>query len=218
MRVYVHTGTGAYRADAVVAWTFHLPHWGMAGQGRDEHAALSALEVAAGEPMDSFTVVERVHGDERFFVRDREPASPEEFAFTRRLLDDARAETIRLVAAAGDAELDWSDPARRLPSWARWHTARQLAWHIADTESRYYLPSLGVAAKPRAAGLLDELRQSHTHVQAALVALEPDLVAVNGEQEWSTVKLLRRLAWHEPGELIVLRRLLTRARWALQTQ
>lgn len=83
------------------------------------------------------------------FVRDREPATADEFAMTQRPLDAARDETIRLMSTASAAELDWRDPARRLPDWARWHTARQLAWHIADVESRYYLTGLGLPA-PRA--------------------------------------------------------------------
>ncbi|MDQ2847555.1 MAG: hypothetical protein M3Y77_14675 [Actinomycetota bacterium] len=35
------------------------------------------------------------------------------------------------------------------------------------------------------------------------------LVVREAGQVWSSVKLLRRLAWHERGELVVLRRLLS---------
>src|SRR5690606_13613212 len=133
-----------YREGAAVAWTFEPAYWGLVGQGPDEAAALAALEVATGHPAEEFTVVERVHGDEQAFARDHEPATDRELAATLCLLQAAREETIRLVSTASEAELDWEDPARRLPAWARWRTARQLAWHIADTESRYYLTGLGV--------------------------------------------------------------------------
>jgi hypothetical protein len=103
-----------------------------------------------------------------------------------------------------------------LPEWARWRTARQLAWHIADTESRYYLTGLGVPARARAADLTSELRESHSHVRAALRTLPPDRTIQHNGAEWTTVKVLRRLAWHEIGELVVLRRLLAMARFALQ--
>lgn len=73
MRVYVETGAGAYRDDAAVAWTFDLPHWGLAGQGHDETSALAALEVATGEPVDTFTVAERIHGNELAFDQAEHP-------------------------------------------------------------------------------------------------------------------------------------------------
>lgn len=216
MRVYIETGGGAYRDDAAVAWTFDLPHWGLAGQGHDEASALAALEVATGEPMDTFTIAERIHGNELAFDRDRAPARPDELALTRCLLAAARTETIRLVASATAAELDWDDPGRRLPAWAHWRTARQLAWHVADVESRYYLAALGVPPPPRADDLLAELRGSAANVQATLGELAPDRSGGPIRGEWTTVKVLRRLAWHEPGELVVLRRLLARARCALR--
>jgi len=215
VRVYVETGVGAYREGATVAWTFDLPYWGVAGQGPDEAAALAALEVATGHPASEFEVVERVHGDEQAFDRDRQPATERELAATLCLLEAAREETIRLVSRASDAELDWEDPARRLPAWARWRTARQLAWHLADTESRYYLTGLGVPPSPRRDDLVAELRASHVHVRAVLETLPPDRVHHRDGEVWTTVKLLRRLAWHEPGELVVLRRLLARARCGL---
>lgn len=216
MQVYIETGAGAYRDGAALAWTFDLRFWGLAGQGYDDRSALAALEVATGEPVDTFTVAERIHGDERIFERDRRPATPAEFAITGCLLAAARAETIRLVSSASEAELDWDDPDRRLPAWARWRTPRQLAWHIADVESRYYLAALGVPPPPRAGDLPTELATSHAHVLAALGRLPPDRTgAPGGRTEWTTGKVLRRLAWHEPGELVVLHRLLARARCAL---
>lgn len=212
----METGAGLFRHGATGAWTFDLPHWGLVGLGADEASALVALEVVTGHPVATYTVAERIHGNERAFARDREPATPGELATTRCLLEAARDETIQLVATASQAELDWDDPARRLPSWAWWRTPRQLAWHIAETESRYYLTGLGLPARPPAADLLTELRESYAHVQATLSEIPLDRTNRRGEQEWTTVKVLRRLAWHEAGELVVLRRLLARARCALR--
>lgn len=214
MRVYVETGAGLHREGAAAAWSFDPPYWGLAGLGTDEASALAALEVTTGHRVEELTVAERVHGDERAFARDREPATRQEQALTRCLLGAAREETIRLVCGATPAELDWDDPGRRLPTWAGWRTARQLAWHLADTESRYYLTGLGLPPRARSGDLLTELRDSHAHVRAALAALPADMVHQRGGQVWTTVKVLRRLAWHEPGELVVLRRLLARARCA----
>lgn len=216
MLVYVETGAGLYRHGAAGAWTFDLPLWGLVGMGADETSALVALEVATGSAMDTFTVAERIHGNELAFDRDREPATADEFATTRSLLAVAREETIRLVSSASEAELDWDDPARRLPRWATWRTPRQLAWHIAETESRYYLTGLGLPARPPAADLLTELRESHEHVLATLSELPPDRVNHRNGKEWTTLKVLRRLAWHETGELVALRRLLARARLTLR--
>lgn len=217
MRVYVETGAGLHRHGATGAWTFDLPYWGLVGLGNDETSALVALEVATGHPVDTLIVAERVNGNERAFARDHEPATADEFAMTQCLLDNARDETTRLVSAASAAELDWHDPARRLPDWAPWHTAHQLAWHIADVESRYYLTGLGLPARPRATDIVTELRESYAHVRATLRNLPADLVNHHNGTEWTTVKVLRRLAWHETGELVVIHRLLARARFALQT-
>lgn len=213
MQVYVESGAGMFRADATAAWSFDLPYWGIAGQGSDEASALSAMEVATG--VAGLTVAERIHGDEQAFALDRRPATPGEYAMTRCLLDAAREETLRLVTSASPAELDWDDPARRLPDWASWRTPRQLAWHIADTESRYYLAGLDLPTRPRAGDLVTELRESHVHVRHVLDEVQPDRSHHGDGEEWTTVKLLRRLAWHEAGELVVLRRLLVRARCAL---
>lgn len=99
-----------------------------------------------------------------------------------------------------------------LPPWATWRTLRQMAWHLADTESRYYLPALGLPSRPREGELLRELRRSATHVQTAVTDVAPDLVRRSGGEVWTTTKLLRRLAWHERGELVVMQRLAERAR------
>jgi hypothetical protein len=99
-----------------------------------------------------------------------------------------------------------------LPPWASWRTLRQMAWHVADTESRYYLPRLGLAGRPREADLLGELQRSAEHVRAAVSSVAPTRLRRSGGEVWTTTKLLRRLAWHERGELVVMRQLAERVR------
>jgi hypothetical protein len=113
----------------------------------------------------------------------------DERAFQRDRLPATAAETGRTIAILG-----------------------QMAWHLADTESRYYLPSLGERPLPRGGELLAELDASHRHVLARIATLPPDRIVRDRGEEWTTVKLLRRLAWHERSELRVMRRLLSRAR------
>jgi hypothetical protein len=203
----------AFHIDrATVAWCFDLDLWGRCGLGEDEPSALAALAREIGVAASGFWVAERIVGDERAFQRDRRPATAAETARTIAILRSMRPPTLRLVASATAAELDWRDPERRLPSWARWHSLGQMAWHLADTESRYYLPSLGEPPLPRGGELLEELDASHRHVLARIATLPPDRIVRDRGEEWTTVKLLRRLAWHERSELRVMRRLLSRAR------
>jgi hypothetical protein len=127
---------------------------------------------------------------------------------TLAILDDARQKTIALLHSCTAAELDFAEPTRSLPSFADWHTLRQMGWHIADTESRYYLPSLGLPSKPRAPDLIDELEESARHARTQLRDMSADLVAIEDDEVWTTVKLLRRLAWHERSELATIREML----------
>jgi hypothetical protein len=197
------------RDDGVAAWTFDLSHWGACGQGATESDAVANLLAFTGE--SSAVVVEWIDGDEGAFERDFVTVRQDELAETLRILSDARTETIELVEQASDAELDRIDPDRTLPNWADWTSARRLAWHIADTESRYYLPRMGLPAKPRGPDLVTELRSSAIHVRSTLTELDSIAVASTEGEVWTSVKLLRRLAWHERVELVPLRRLLARS-------
>ena len=49
-------------------------------------------------------------------------------------------------------------------------------------------------------------------MQAAVSSVAPALLRRSDGEVWTTIKLLRRLAWHERGELVVMRRLAERAR------
>jgi hypothetical protein len=192
---YVEVGVAMATDSGVAAWSYEPELWGRCGQGPDEPSALAAL---TGGPV---LVAERVVGDERAFTPDLLPATPRQRTATLEILARARAETIALVAGAPDAVLDRDDPRRVLPSFASWRTLRQMAWHLADTESRYYLPSLGLPGRARLPDLLDELAASAEHVRRAVAAAPPDLIRCEAGAVWTTTKLLRRLAWHEPAEL-----------------
>ncbi len=212
---YLEVGVGAHVDNAVVAWAFDLDLWGTCGQGLQETAALQALAHAAAHARGSaqyVVVVERIHGDEQAFGRDHQPATASERAQTLAILSAARQQTLTLISACPDPVLDWDDPQRVLPPWASWRTLRQLAWHVADTESRYYLPRLGLPSRPREVDLLQDLQRSAAHVQAAVSSVAPALLRRSDGEVWTTIKLLRRLAWHERGELVVMRRLAERAR------
>ncbi|MDR7385381.1 DinB family protein [Promicromonospora iranensis] len=221
MKAYVDQRAGMAADGWSAAWTFDLEHWGTCGQGPDDAAALADLgtrcglgATAAGD--GALQVVERVDrpasGDETVFARDRVPASEAERAVTLEILERARARTLELVRGAPPSVLAYRDPDRTLPPYAWWHTVGQVALHIADIESRYYLPLLGLPARERAGDLVTELEQSGAHVRRVVSQMALDLAATSDRRgSWTSVKALRRLAWHERGELEVLVRLVEQA-------
>jgi hypothetical protein len=221
MRAYVDQRAGMAADGWSAAWTFDLEHWGTCGQGPDAAAALADLGIrcglgAAAAATGALQVAERVDrpasGDETVFDRDRVPASDAERVVTLEILERARARTLELVRGAPPSVLAYRDPNRTLPPYAWWHTVGQVALHIADTESRYYLPLLGLPARERAGDLVTELEQSGAHVRRVVSQMAPDLTATSDRHgSWTSVKVLRRLAWHERGELEVLARLVEQA-------
>lgn len=108
-------------------------------------------------------------------------------------------------------QLDGDDPNREMPRFARCRTIRMTLQHIADTESRYYLPSCGLSSRAPDPDLMTELLASEAHVRTVLKVLPLDLVRETDGGVWTATKLLRRLAWHERGELDAIDELL--ARW-----
>ncbi len=216
--VYLEAHVGGHTDDATQAWLFELDYWGRCGQGEDEASAVEALCRPIGLSTADVEVVDRISGDEQAFARDHVPATAAELTATTAILVAVRAETTDLIAQATADELDWDDPERILPRWASWRTLRQMGWHIADTESRYYLSALGMPAPPRETDLLGELRQSADHVLRTLEFLPPALSVDEQGEQWTTTKVLRRLAWHERAELGVMRDLLSKARTALNPE
>jgi len=221
MKAYVDQHAGMAEDGWSAAWTFDLDRWGTCGQGPDDDAALADLAARCGLGADApgagtLQVAERVDrpktGDETVFERDRVPASEAERAATLAILDRMRARTLSLVRDAPAGVLSYRDPDRVLPPYAWWQTVGQLALHIADTESRYYLPLLGLPTRERANDLVTELEESGTHVRRVVSRMAPDLASASDQHgSWTSVKVLRRLAWHERGELEVLERLVEAA-------
>lgn len=222
--MYVDQGAGMAADGWSAAWTFDLDRWGTCGQGPDDDAALADLAARCGlgaEAHDAgvLQVAERAGrartGGETVFARDRVPASEAEREATLAILDRMRTRTLELVRGAPTSVLAYRDPDRVLPVHAWWHTVGQLALHIADTESRCYLPLLGLPARERASDLVTELEESGAHVRRVVAQMAPDLASSSDRHgSWTTVKVLRRLAWHERGELDVLARLVEQARVA----
>lgn len=209
VRAFVESGVSMAYDVGSAAWVFDEDVWGTCGQGTDEGAALRDLSRLLG-PGTRFQVVERIRGDEQAFDRDRVPCLDSELDRTLAILDRARAQTVELLRSVPPAELDSDRLQRSLPSFAGWRTLRQMAWHIVDTESRYYLPAAGLAAKPPHNDLFTELAESAAHVREQLRAMPADLHVEQHGEVWTAVKLLRRLAWHERGELAVMRTMVER--------
>ena len=180
----------AFDAGAAV-WCFDDDLWGRCVQGPTENAATDAFTQAPG-PVH---VVERISDDELAFERDLVPASQRQVELTLRILAEQRKRAISLATRLPDVAFDRDDPTRLMPRWAQWRTIRDTLWHIPDTESRYYLPSLGVPAADRAATLIDELHASAERVRRTLPSLSRGRVVV-GAETWTAANL-RRLAWHE---------------------
>lgn len=227
--------------DRCDVYAYDLPSWGLWAEASTEEAALAAI---AGGPAwaafarflerhgerprapsaDDLHIVERrrVSVDEEAFERDASPTTDAELDRTLETLDWARSDLLAMISEVTDAELDWEDPDRVLPNWAWWRTPRQMALHIALTESHYYLRNLGfpaprlpitIADVPTTTDLDECLRRSRNHVRGVLSQLPRDLsFQYENGQVWTTTKAVWRLAWHERSENDVIRDLLKKAR------
>lgn len=193
-------------SNGAAVWSFDLDLWGVCEQGPSEDLAMAAWTTHHGPA----TAAERSAGDEQAFQRDFVPASDAELDRTIAILTEQRERTIGMLDELPPRVLDFDDPDRDLPDWARWRTIRQTLWHICDTESRYYLPQTGLQAKDRVERLPDELRASQRHVLSVLTSMPRSAQHRPGNEVWTATKLLRRLAWHERGELAAVDSLLTR--------
>ncbi|WP_120006113.1 hypothetical protein [Nesterenkonia muleiensis] len=202
VNVYVESGVAMAYDFGTAAWVFDVKFWGLCGQGLTETEALAGLRAAL--PAEAaLNVVERIQGDESAFDRDKTPAAEAEVEHTLEILAEVRTELLVILLEITETDLDRS--ITQDAGFAAWSTVRERAWHIADTESRYYLPSLGLPSKPRAQDLVTELRDSAEHVRKTLRAMPRNLSRNNDGEAWTSTKLLRRLAWHEPGELAAIR-------------
>lgn len=202
--IYVeHSVQMAYTCGAAV-WAFDADLWGVCVQAPTVEQAVERWEDAHGPS----TVVETLHGDEQAFDRDLRPASDAELERTLTILEEQRGRALEQADGLSAEALDADDPDRELPGWACWRTIRDMLWHICDTESRYYLPMTGLPARERHADLRTELAASQRHVRFVLHGMPREQVNRERGEVWTATKLLRRLAWHERGELVAIDALL----------
>lgn len=206
MDVYVDTGPGMTAVGEVAAWSFDLEHWGECGQGITEETAVANLARRTGNAQQR--IVDRISLAMRdeVFEADLRPATDAQVSVTADILRRERRRTMELVARASVDQLEAADEGVAQPVWMRWRTASAIAWHIADTESRHYLRLVGGGERAPVPDLLGELEESGHWIQAQLLSIRRDAVERQGTALWTTVKVLRRLAWHERVESVFLRR------------
>lgn len=211
MDVFVDAGPAMSALGEVAVWSFDLDHWGECGQGVDEAAALANLARRTGNIQQR--IVDRITTArlEQVFTADLLPATDEQIAATSEALRHERALTTALISRASAQQLDAVDDDVAQPSWMRWRTAAAVAWHIADTESRHYMRLLGAGERAAVPDLLVELEQSGAWIQDRLRTIPRSAVMQHRTETWTTVKVLRRLAWHERVESVFLRRRLQAA-------
>ncbi len=205
-KIYIESAVGMAWDAGAAAWSFDRDLWGTCYQAPTEHEAKLAFEQSAGPT----SVVELIEGDEMAFRRDHVPATDQELTQTLRVLAAQRRRSLQVLATLPSEVLDRDDPHRIMPTWARWRTIRETLWHIADTESRYYLPACGLPGRDQHHDLREELRESAGHVRDVLMNMPRDLVHQESGEVWTSTKLLRRFAWHEKGELDAVDQLLGR--------
>jgi len=201
------------------AWLPDLP--GFATHADTEAAVLNRLPTKAEEHIrwlrahdlpeaqatrpESFSVAERVTGDEIIFSGDRGPATDREFSLALRLLECSRSDLLAVLARMPEAALDWDPPYRDFAGWATWRTIRQILAHISNTETHYYLAAIGcIPDMPPAEPDADWRRHLPAHRLAAIdfleeVRLSDDRARLRDvvDDQWSVRKVLRRLVRHE---------------------
>jgi len=156
-------------------------------------------------PMERVEVAGRVAGNEVLFGTDRDPATPAEIDSTLRLLACSRADLLGSLEALPRDAFDWDPPYAHFEAWASWRTIRQILAHIANTETRYYLPTIGHETRLAPASGEGDWRaylaahRAETSACLELLRDSPDLLRLREEpdDQWSVRKVLRRLVWHE---------------------
>jgi len=151
-------------------------------------------------------VTERLTGRDFVFQEDLAPTTDAQITRTLQILDEQRARTLALLDSASDDDLDRRDDAVRQPSWMSWRTPRGILHHIADTEARAYPRWCGLPQLGQVDGLRAELEASADHIKRIIKEMPRSFTTEHRGETWTSVKLLRRLAWHERIELIFLAR------------
>ena len=170
----------------------------------NEYRAWLAAHGFPGRGTDrELEVVETVRGGEVLFKPDRQSASPAEVDLAIRLLGATRSDLLALLRGLPDGVLDWDPPYERFEEWATWRTVRQIAAHVANTETHYYLANIGFEPANEPLTLYGFWQEDLADRRAAVIRFLNDLaesgdrLRVDEAGEWSVRKVLRRLVWHE---------------------
>lgn len=161
---------------------------------------LPTLELPAG-----VEVIQRAVGNEVLFDDDIAAASPDMIAETIELMRATRSDLLATVEPLSDEALDWEPPYKAFAPWADWRTIRQILAHIANTETHYYLTSIGYEPIMSPARRNENWRVFLSKQRTAALAFLDDLQSASdrarvwqwGEEQWSVRKVLRRLVRHE---------------------
>lgn len=215
MRVWLHEAVG--NETGWNAWNLDLlgfATWAPTGREvlervpakADEHLKwLDRHGITRPKCPPGLKIVEQISGDEVLFEADRAPVTDGQIDRTIRLLRASRGELVRTLESLPGGALDWDPPYRAFASWATWRSIRAVCAHIANTETHYYLPSIGYPPRiPPAPADGDWRRFLPRHRQETTARLE-DLRAssdrtrlrIEQEEQWSAAKVLRRLVRHE---------------------
>lgn len=210
LKVYIDAGDGMASRGEVAIWGFDLDVWGECAQAADETAALQKYAARVGR--DDLAVTERIVGPRQVFDRDFVPATDDEIDATIRILRQQRVVTVDLIQRADAAgALDADDPSVVQPAWMPWRTPRAIARHLVEDASSGYLKRLGLPTRTAIEDLTEDLKASAAHMEKVLREMPHDLVSEYKGEVWTSVKLLRRQAWHERVEQVFLRRRLRAA-------
>jgi len=189
-------------------------------QFRQQHD-LPPQDVPSPSGQTQVEVGERVTGNEILFSPDYQAATPRVVDETIALLHATRTELLEAISELADEVLDWNPPYRRFPSWARWRTIRQILAHLANTETHYYLSSIGIQtdilpASENAPWQAHLSRHREVTMEALrILKTSHDLARIRfyDDGAWSVRKALRRLVWHERLHTKSIRRII-KAYWA----
>ena len=159
-----------------------------------------------GSELPEVEIAEQVSGNEILFDWDYQPVTPSLIDETIDLLHGTRTDLLRLAGELSDKALDWNPPYRRFSTWATWRTIREILVHIANVETHYYLPNIGIRPTVSSADRKLPWQQNLLiHRNVVIEALqrlkaEQDLSRIHLFDTgggWSVGKVLRRLVWHE---------------------
>ena len=219
-RVYLHR---AFDEDGEAGYHAWIPSYlGFATWGETESDVLEkvpdklreyirfrkrcGVPCRVGSDLPEMEVGGQVSGNEILFDWDYPPVTPSLIDETIELLHATRTDLLRHVTELSDNALDWNPPYRRFSSWANWRTIREILVHIANVETHYYLPNIGI--RPTVSPAASEVSWEHNLLNHRNVTIEA-LQKLKVEQDlsrvhffdvhggWSMGKVLRRLVWHE---------------------